>query len=159
MNSTLSSKRGSSNTTDPPQSSDRTGKHTHLGEEESSRISTQESLRAIAQERERFDAYLKQMDSRVDSIFQDDDEVDQAVSPAAFSEANSVMDRIQVKQIMKQGTSKNAQKTQATSMTTIATQRSAEAEDESESESDQEELYDEEDMYRQRKEDQKTARE
>lgn len=44
-------------------------------------------------------------------------------------------------------------------MTTIATQRSAEAEDESESESDQEELYDEEDMYRQRKEDQKTARE
>ena len=74
MNSTLSSKRGSSNTADPPQSSDRTGKHTPLGnDEEGSRISTQESLRAIAQERERFDAYLKQMDSRVDSIFQDED--------------------------------------------------------------------------------------
>ena len=158
MNSTLSSKRESSNTADPPQSSDRTGKHTPLGEDESSRISTQESLRAIAQERERFDAYLKQMDSRVDSIFQDDDG-EEPVSPAAFLETNSVMDRIQVKQIMKQGASKNVQKTQATSMTTIATQRSAEAEDESESESDQEEMYDEEDMYRQRKEDQRTARE
>ena len=75
----MSSKRGSSNTTNTeaaPPKSDRTGS---LGDEESSsRISTQESLRAIAQERERFDAYLKQMDSRVESIFQDDLEGDEA---------------------------------------------------------------------------------
>ena len=106
MNSTLSSKRGSSNTANTeaaPPKSDRTGS---LCEEESSRISTQESLRAIAQERERFDAYLKQMDSRVDSIFQDDLEEGEAQgdSPSmrvALSEANSVIDRLQVKQIMK----------------------------------------------------------
>jgi hypothetical protein len=79
MNSTLSSKRGSSNTANTeaaPLKSDRTGS---LGDEESSRISTQESLRAIAQERERFDTYLKQMDSRVESIFQDDLEEDQSL--------------------------------------------------------------------------------
>jgi hypothetical protein len=102
------------------------------------------------------------MDSRVDSIFQDDLDEAQGDSPsmrAAFSEANSVIDRIQVKQIMKQGASKNVQKSQVTSVTTIATQRTAEPEEESESDSDQEELYDEEEMYRQRKEDQKTARE
>jgi hypothetical protein len=82
MNSTLSSKRGSSNTTNTeaaPPKSDRTGRQSSLGDEESSRISTQESLRAIAQERERFDAYLKQMDSRVESIFQDDLEEDQGL--------------------------------------------------------------------------------
>jgi hypothetical protein len=81
MNSTLSSKRGSSNTTntEAPPKSDRTGRQSSLGDEESSRISTQESLRAIAQERERFDAYLKQMDSRVESIFQDDLEEDRGL--------------------------------------------------------------------------------